>query len=191
VSTATQPQLTENDSDASVPLVPAIIRGEIVQDNLITFHGRGDALTFLTPDPHRYVNRFALSSPTMLRDLYALSFDEILDYLEELGERLNINDNEHMQWARELTYATSPATKPIIDNDFRGVSRFFDRDRVRQVADKQIGLDYLNGWVDSTLANGTVASVRAFGARALHIIPGNGGGSAANAIVKNAFTRSD
>src|SRR6202021_1337306 len=47
------------------------------------------------------------------------------------------------------------------------------------------------GGVDSPLADGTVASVRAFGARALHIIPGNGGGSAANAIVKNAFTRSD
>ena len=59
------------------------------------------------------------------------------------------------------------------------------------MADKQIGLDYLNSWVDSTLADGTVASVRAFGARALHIIPGNGGGSAADAIVKNAFTRSD
>jgi Acyl-CoA reductase (LuxC) len=148
-------------------------------------------LTFLTPDPHCYVNRFALSSPTMLRDVYALSFDEILDYLEELGKRLNIHDNKHMQWARELTYATSPATKPLIDNDFRAVGRFFDRDRVRQMADKQIGLDHLNSWVDSTLADGTVASVRAFGARALHIIPGNGGGGAANAIVKNAFTRSD
>jgi hypothetical protein len=191
VSTATEPQLAETDSGTSVPLIPAIIRGKIVEDNLVTFTGRGDALTFVTPDPHRYVNEFALSSPTMLRDLYALSFDEILDYLDELGQRLNINDNEHMQWARELTYATSPATKPLIDNDFRGVGRFFERDRVRQVADKQIGLDYLNGWVDSTLPDGTVASVRAFGARALHIIPGNGGGSAANAIVKNAFTRSD
>jgi Acyl-CoA reductase (LuxC) len=191
VSIATEPHRTETDSGTSVPLVPAIIRGKIVEDNLVTFTGRGDALTFVTPDPHRYVNEFALSSPTMLRDLYALSFDEILDYLDELGQRLNINDNEHMQWARELTYATSPATKPLIDNDFRGVARFFNRDRVRHVADKQIGLDYLNGWVDSTLPDGTVASVRAFGARALHIIPGNGGGSAANAIVKNAFTRSD
>jgi hypothetical protein len=61
----------------------------------------------------------------MLRDVYALSFDEILDYLEELGKRLNIDDNKHMQWARELTYATSPATKPLIDNDFRAVGRVF------------------------------------------------------------------
>lgn len=47
----------------------------------------------------------------------------------------------------------------------------FDRDRVRQISDKQIGRDYLNSWVDSTLADGTVASVRAFGARALHNNP--------------------
>jgi hypothetical protein len=183
--------LAKDESAAALPIVPAVIRGKIIEDDLVTFHGRGDALSFLTPDPHRYVNQLALSSPTMLRDLYDLSFDEILDYLEELGERLNIDKNEHMQWARDLTYATSPATKPLIDNDFRAVGRFFDRDRVRRMADKQIGLDYLNSWVESTLADGTVAYVRAFGARALHIIPGNGGGSAANAIVKNAFTRSD
>jgi hypothetical protein len=43
VSTATEPQLAEIDSEISVPLVPAIIRGEIVEDNLITFHGRATA----------------------------------------------------------------------------------------------------------------------------------------------------
>jgi hypothetical protein len=46
--------------------------------------------------------------------------------------------------------------------------------------------------VDTTLNDGTVSSVRAFGARTLHIIPGNGGSAGATStIIRNAFTRGD
>jgi hypothetical protein len=45
--------------------------------------------------------------------------------------------------------------------------------------------------VDTPLADGTILSVRAFGARGLHIIPGNGMLGAAQTIIKCAFTRSD
>jgi hypothetical protein len=168
-----------------------IIRGEAIEDHLIEFQGRGDSITFLTPDPHVYVDRIALSSPAKLRDLYALSFDDILDYLEELGQRLDIAHSEHMRWARQMTYATSHLTKPLIDNSFAKIPHLFDREKIRQSADKTVGLDYLNGWVDTPLDDGTVVAVRAFGARALHIIAGNSATSAAGSIIRSAFTRSD
>tara|TARA_R110001599_G_scaffold346479_1_gene571861 strand:- start:15981 stop:16145 length:165 start_codon:yes stop_codon:yes gene_type:complete len=48
-----------------------------------------------------------LSSPSRLADLYDISFEDILDYLEELAGRLDINTNEHLQRAREFTYQAS------------------------------------------------------------------------------------
>jgi hypothetical protein len=178
-------------TDGAAPVVPMVVRGEVIQSDLVEYRGRGDSLTFLTPDPERHAARLPVSSPAALRDLYELTFDEILDYLEELGAHLDIAKNEHMQWARELTYATAPRTKPLIDNDFKGVTRLFDRERIRERVDRTIGLAHLNGWVESTLANGTVVAVRAFGARTLHVIPGNGGISAAQTIIRSAVTRSD
>jgi hypothetical protein len=183
--------MTPTGTSAQTPVVAMILRGKVIEDNLIEFSGRGDSLTFLTPDPLLYADRLPLTSPSELQDLYQLSFDDILDYLEELGERLDVRTNEHMQWARELTYATASQTKPLIDSAFNSVPRQFNRDRVRQQADKTVGLGVLNGWVETQLENGPLVKVRAFGSRALHIIPGNGPGSAIGTLVRSAFTRSD
>ena len=177
--------------DPSMPVAATIIRGVVVEENLVAFQGRGDSLTFATPDPRIYVGRLALQSPADFRDLYELSFDDILDFLEELGARLDIETNSYMQLAREYTYATSHLTKPLIDKSFRGLPGQFARDKIRRQADSTIGLDYLNGWVENMLEGGPTISVRAFGARGLHIIPGNGPSSAAGTLIRCAFTRSD
>jgi len=91
-------------------LVPTIIRGEIIEADLVPFSGRGDALTFCGPDPTTLLDRLPLRDPTALADLEALSLDEIVDYLVELGRRLDIEHNPHMQLARELSYAVAPTT---------------------------------------------------------------------------------
>jgi hypothetical protein len=49
-----------------------------------------------------------------MADLYDLGFDGILDYLAELGERLDINTNERMHWARELTYDATPLPRVLV-----------------------------------------------------------------------------
>jgi hypothetical protein len=168
-----------------------VIRGAVIESDLVEFQGRGGALTFLAPDPLKYVDRIPLASPAQLADLYELSFDDILDYLEELGQALDIKTNEHMQLAREFTYAAAERTRPLVDNDFKVMGGVFKREFVRDLAERTIGLDYLNGWVEETLPDGTSNSIRAFGARTLHIIAGNSAGGAAISIVRNAFLRSD
>jgi len=190
-ATTTGTQAGDLSGSLSNPVVPAIIRGEIVTSRLVEFHGRGDTISFLTPDPLIYVDRLPLDSPAGLADLYKLSFEDILDYLEELGHCLDIRSNEHMQWARELTYATSHGTKPLIDNAFLSLNVEFNRERVRERAENTVGLGFLNGWVDTALDGGRTISVRAFGARGLHIIPGNGPAAAALTILRCAFLRSD
>src|SRR4051794_22841420 len=88
------------------PVAEMVIRGEVITDDLVEIGGRGGDLTFRTPDAHRYVDRLALEDPGQLADLYALDFDDILDYLVELGRHLDISTNEYLQQACKLSYLT-------------------------------------------------------------------------------------
>lgn len=179
--------------DVHVPVVPMVVRGEVIETDLVEFQGRGDSLTFLAPDPHRFLDRIPAAGPSSLLDLYALSFEEIVDYLVELGERLDVKKNEYLQQAREFAYVTSTQTKPLIDNRFGSVRRLLSREHIYEMAEKSIGLDHLNGWVDTKLRDGTISSVRAFGARTVNIVGGNGAGpqGAASVIMRSAVTRGD
>lgn len=173
------------------PIAHAVIRGEVIDSDLVEFPGRGDVMTFQAPDPQKLVDRLPLGSPGRLGDLYELGFDDILDYLEELGKRLDIETNEHMQRARDLTYDASPLPPALIDMGYNGFSTFFARDKVRQLAEKSVGLAYLEGWVEHRLIDGVTIKVRAFGSRGLHIVAGNGPGLGLVTLVRSAISRSD
>jgi hypothetical protein len=173
------------------PIAPTVIRGEVIVSDLIEYPGRGDVMTFMAPDPKSFIDRLPLSSPGDLADLYDLSFDDILDYLEALGERLDINSNEHMQRARELTYDATPLPRALVDLGYSGFNTFFQRDKIRQIAEKSVGLDYLEGWVEHRLIDGMILKVRAFGSRTLHIVAGNGPGLGLITLARCAISRSD
>ncbi len=173
------------------PIAPIVIRGKVIETDLIEYPGRGDVMSFDAPDPKKFVDQLPLPSPGDMADLYDLSFDDILDYLEELGERLNINTNEHLQRSRDLTYDATPLPKEIIDMGYTGFGSFFGRDKMRQLAEKSVGLDYLNGWVEHKLIDGVIIKVRAFGTRTLHIVAGNGPGLGLITLARCAVTRSD
>ena len=171
--------------------IPMILRGKIITDNLIEIPGRGGNITFDTPDAHQYLNQIPLGHPAKMADLYDLSFYDILDFLEELGNQLNINTNEHMQKARELTYAASPMTPGIVDFFYDTVGGQFNRQFLKEMADVDIGIDKLDGWVEEQVATGPRTRVRCFGSRALHIAAGNGPAGTTIALIRNALTRSD
>lgn len=173
------------------PIAHAVIRGEIIESDLIEYPGRGDVMTFMAPDPRKIVDRLPLASPGRLADLYDLSFDDILDYLEELGVRLDIKTNEHMQRARELTYDATSLPRALVDFGYGGFGSFFSRDKIRQIAEKGVGLDYLEGWVEHRLIDGVIIKIRAFGSRGLHIVAGNGPGLGLITLARSAVTRSD
>jgi len=173
------------------PIAPAVIRGEVIDSDLIEYPGRGDVITFQAPDPKKFVDRLPLASPGQLADLYDLSFDDILDYLDELGSRLDIETNEHMQRARDLTYEAAPLPKSLVDMGYSGFGSFLRRDNVRQIAENSVGLDYLEGWVEHTMVDGNRIRYRAFGSRGLHIVAGNGPGLGIVTLARSAVTRSD
>ena len=93
------------------PISYAVIRGKVIDSDLIEFGGRGGNINFLAPDPHKIIDQLPLGSPTRMEDLYELTFEQILDFLEELGSRLDVRKNDYLREARELSYATAPTTK--------------------------------------------------------------------------------
>ncbi|MDB5724198.1 MAG: Long-chain-fatty-acyl-CoA reductase [Novosphingobium sp.] len=172
------------------PISYAVLRGKVIETDLIEFGGRGEDITFLAPDPHKIVDQIPLASPRLMEDMYTLSFEQILDYLGELGELLRLDRNPYLQEALEYSYLTAPTTKPIMDRFFHDLPFMFDKERIRQMVDFNIGVDHLEGWVEREI-NGSRVGIRAYGSRQLHIVAGNGPVLGALTVIRGAVTRGD
>jgi hypothetical protein len=171
--------------------VPLFLRGRVITDDLVTFGTRKGVAQFQAPDMTKYVARLPLHSPAEMSDLYRLSFDEILDVLEALGNALDFDTNTHLQEAYEASLVANVLPAEMLKNSYRVLQPLFSRENVTEIADSQVGLDYLNGWVPHTLRDGREQRVRAFGSRTLHIPAGNGGLVSAVTILRSVITRSD
>jgi hypothetical protein len=172
------------------PISYAVLRGDVIETDLVEFGGRGGDITFLAPDPDKIADRIPLASPRLMEDMYALSIDQILDYLAELGARLELKNNAYLQEALEYSYATAPTTKPIMDSFFHDLPFMFDKKRIHDMVDFTIGIDHLEGWVERPI-NGSKVGIRAYGSRQLHIVAGNGPILGALTIIRGAVTRGD
>jgi len=171
--------------------VPLFVRGELIETDLVPFGGRPGAAGFEAPDPRKFVDRLPLSTPMALADLQAVPFEEILDVLAELGRALDFETNRHVRAAYEAGLIASGYPASLLKQSYRMLPPVFRREAVREIAEQRIGIEYLEGWVERSLADGRQLRVRAFGARALHIPAGNGGLVSAVTIIRNAITRSD
>jgi hypothetical protein len=169
----------------------AVIRGRYIDTDLVSFGGRSAGIEFMSPDPKKLLPQLPLGNPTRLADLYGISFDDIVDYLDELGKRCVLAKNGYLQEALEAVNLTAYQTPSLIEASYESMCSLFRREVVREMADNTIGIRYLEGWNDSTLVDGRTMSVRAFGARSLHIIAGNSPAVAALSLIRNAITRSD
>jgi hypothetical protein len=173
-------------------IVPLIIRGEVIQDSLIEYRGRHGSATFRSPDVRQFLHRLPLSNPSALQDYYDISLDEILDFLEALGERLDFHKNAYLQECLEISLTASGLTEPILRNMFEhGLQRMFKRDTMEETVAHNIGREFLEGWVKMPLVSGALGEVRAFGARGIHIVPGNAVLAAGITVIRCAITRSD
>jgi hypothetical protein len=171
--------------------VPLILRGKVIHDADVEFGGRRGGSSFTSADVRKHLDKLPLSTPSALRDLHQLKFDDIADFLQEVGNRLSFRQNAYLQEAYELSVTTSGLSPQILKGIYETLGQGFGRSVVHQTADKSIGIPYLDGWVGMKLETGGHAWTRAFGARAVHIIAGNVPNVAAMSIMRNAVIRSD
>jgi acyl-CoA reductase-like NAD-dependent aldehyde dehydrogenase len=171
--------------------VGAALRGQWFEGDLVPFGGRTPDSRFLTPDPVRLLDALPLRSPRDLADVHRLRFEEIADYVEELGTRLDLTRNVHLQAALAATSNLSALTHPLLRAAYLELPKLFTRATAREIAERTIGIENLDGWVEHTLTDGRSVSVRAFGARTVHIIAGNSPVIAGLSILRNLLTRGD
>ena len=173
--------------------VPLIIRGEIIDDAKIEHGGRRGGIRFRAPDIAEHLNKLMLNTPSKMADLYEISFEDILDYLVELGQRLHFESNPHVREAFRLSCMTSGLSESILKFHYSNLPGMFDRSEMRAMIDRSCGIEYLEGWVDqgSSRFPGLSARTRAFGARCVHVIAGNAPIVSILTVVRNALTRSD
>src|SRR5215470_6763244 len=176
---------------SSAYTVPLFLRGDVVTDDLVSFGTRGGDTEFCAPDMARWVDRLPLPNPLAMSDLNALDFEEILDVLEALGDALDFDRNTHLQEAYEAALLANPLPAEMLKNSYQILRPLFSRANVVEIADSQVGLGYLNGWVSQQLSDGRELRVRAFGSRVLHIPAGNGGLVSAVTILRSVITRCD
>jgi Acyl-CoA reductase (LuxC) len=172
-------------------IAPCAIRGQLITDNLVSFGGRGAAAQFESPDPAKIVTRLPLRNPGDMRSLYAIKIDEIIDYLVALGEALDLSKNGFMQEALEHSYAMTDLTPPILKWQYSLTGHYLSRATVREYIEVPIGIRFVEGWQRATLSDGRIVSIRAMGARALHIVAGNSPITSIISVARNALTRSD
>jgi hypothetical protein len=172
-------------------IAPAVVRGEIITDDLVGFGGRGGGLRFRAPDPTSLMPVLPLRDPGRLLDLNQLPFEEIVAYLDELGRALALQRNEHLQEALEQSAGFSDLTVPLVRSSFHQLASLFTPERTREMADNTVGIPYLEGWVQRRMSDGRTAAIRAFGARTVHVIAGNSPVIAALSVIRNAVARSD
>lgn len=171
--------------------VPLFLRGEVITDDRVSIGTRSGDAQFHAPDMARHVHHLPLPSPMAMTDLNELSFDEIVDVLTALGNALDFDRNAHLQEAYEAALLANPLPPDMLRNSYQILQPLFARANVLEIADSQVGLGYLNGWVGQTLSDGRELRMHAFGSRVLHIPAGNGGLVSAVTILRSVITRSD
>jgi len=173
--------------------VPLLLRGQVIDEATVEFGGRRGGVSFRAPDLSKHLNDLTLSAPSKMGDLYTISLEEIFDFLGRLGERLHPADNPYLQESFELSRATSGLSESILRHHYEGIPNYFRKEATRDIAERLIGIDYLEGWVEQpqTIQRNTRLSIRAVGARAVHIIAGNVPVVGVTTVIRNAITRSD
>jgi len=171
--------------------IPLIIRGRIIEDRDLEFGGRRGGAAFATADVKKHLAELTLSTPSRLAELHVLSFEEILDYLDQLGTLLDLKKNSFLQEAFEISILTSGLGVDVVRHFYSTIGLSYRREVVREHAENTIGVKYLDGWVERRMASGCIANVRAFGVRSVHVLAGNVPVPSVMGVVRNAITRSD
>jgi hypothetical protein len=176
---------------APLPIgVPFVIRGRVI-DDLSVEHRVGDVVVTM-PDPRAVLAELPLASRVGMADLHSIAIEEIVEFLGELGTRLRLARNAHLQHACAVTVAASNLTASVVEAIYEDqLARFFEPRRMLEAIDRRIGREYLEGWVHEHDADGRDLRVRAFGARTTHVVAGNSPGVTAQTVVRNALTRGD
>ena len=167
-------------------LVPHVIKGETLLDARIEHRSRATGDVVMTP---------AIDLDTLIwpRRAPGPAFDtpigEVVDFLAAVGKALDFDRNVHLQEAAVRNLRCNTLGARILENCYRDIARFFDREAVIAEAEGSLGpLASLDGW-QAREVRGKHVSIRAFPPRIVHILAGNAPVVPPITIVRGALSR--
>jgi len=114
---------------------------------------------------------------------------EIIDFLVEVGQALDLDGNVLLQEALEASLPLSSLDRRILENTYRAVGAFFQRSALELQVERDPGTAVLDGWVAQRRVDASSARVRAFPPRLAHITAGNTPAVAVMTIVRGALSK--
>lgn len=166
---------------------PFFIRGRLVDADEVRHVSRDLGVTFASPrlDLNEVVTKRSEPGP-----LFDVKLDEILDFLVETAARMDIKTNPYLQECAELTAATNPLPKRIIENIYRRPGKFLTREAMLFQLKVNLGDPaFVDGWVERSDPLGQKSEVRAFPPRLVHMIAGNSPSGALTTIAQGALVK--
>jgi hypothetical protein len=178
---------TNTTQTADCLTAPFFIRGSVLHGDTMTHRSRDLGVDFRTPD----IDLDALVTPrSELPPLLDVKLDEIIDFLVETGQRLDLDRNPHMQRCLDLVAATNPLPRRVVENLYRTAPALLDRDALRsQVESNFAEPKVLDGWVTRTDAVGNSGAIRAFPPRMVHMLAGNAPAGCIASIAQGALVK--
>lgn len=114
---------------------------------------------------------------------------DIIDFLVQVGEALDYDTNTYLQDALEQSLSFNTLERRILENTYRSVRHFFDRQVLEFQVGHDTGFNAIDGWHEIARPGGQPARVRAFPPRLVHITAGNTPAVAVTTIVRGALSK--
>ncbi len=163
------------------------IRGKLVSGDAVRHTSRDLGIDFTTPA----IDLDALITPrSEMPPLFDMKLSQIVDFLVEVGERLDPDHNPYLQESLEFVAATNPLPRRIIENLFRRARHFLTRDVLMASLNANFhDLRYFDEWVERTDAQGQSGAIRAFPPRMIHMLAGNSPAGCISSIAQGAMLK--
>lgn len=167
---------------ASAP-IPFVVRGRVFDGRDMTSYATGEKAVLNLDELVWPADR-----PV---PLFSVPTEEIIDILVEVGDWIRRDPEGIMADALESLIEISGASRPLEERAYGDLAGYFDADLLRFQLERELGgAGVMEQWQAVSPPGAAEPSyVRAFPARAVHVLAGNAPGVAAISIMRNALAK--
>ena len=179
--------LADADADAPALAAPFFIRGQLVEGRQVKIRSRDLGADFATPA----LDLDALVTPrAQLPPLLNVPTAEIVDFLVETGERLELSRNGHLRECLERLAATNPLPRRVVENLYAGARHYLRREVLLASLEQNFAdPSALDRWIERVDMFGNRSAVRAFPPRMIHMLAGNSPAGCISSIAQGALVK--
>jgi hypothetical protein len=168
-------------------LAPHFVQGRVVEGADVQHRSRDLGADFATP----VIDLDAIVTPrSQLPPLLGTPLSEIIDFLVEVGERLQLDRNPYLQECLEHVAATNPLPRRVVENLYREAPLYLSRPLLESMVESNFAHPAaLDGWVEKTDPFGSKLALRAFPPRIVHMLAGNAPAGCVASIAQGAIVK--